>query len=100
MGPGKAPGPTTLWGSGAGDRRRVGALQPRHRHAGRELGAGRPAVEALDRRHIGVVAAVTDLHVGLPGEHTVGGVRPDPYRVAAVLRGQQRLEPGVGVDLD
>ena len=59
-----------------------------------------PAVDALDRRDVGVVAAVPDLDVGLAGEHPVGRVRADPHRLAAVGHRQQRLEPGVGVDLD
>ena len=59
------------------------------------------AVDALDRRHVGVVATVTDLDVGLAGQDAVGRVGADPDRLAAPPgTGQQRLQPGVGVDLD
>ena len=76
-------------------------VQARHRHRGVELGGAGPAVDALDRRHVGVGAAVADLDVGLPRQPAVGRVGADPDRLAALAAaGQQRLEPGVGVDLD
>ena len=67
---------------------------------GAELG-GASAVDALDRGHVVVVAAVADLDVALAGDDAVRRVEPDPDRLAAAGAARQEdLEPGVRVDLD
>ena len=63
----------------------------------RARGAG---VDALDRRHVGVEAAVADLHVALAGQAGGWSGRRRSRRARAVRPGQQRLEPGVRLDLD
>jgi threonine dehydratase len=55
-------------------------------------GTAAAAVDALDRRHVGVVAAVADLDVVLAGQAAVGGVGADPDRLAAV-RGPPAAAP-------
>ena len=76
-------------------------VQAGHGDARLELGRGAALVDAADRRDVAVVAAVADLHVRLAGEAAVGRIGADPDRLAAaVLPGQQRLDPGVRLDLD
>ena len=60
-----------------------GRVQPGHRTAALQIGAGRAAVDALDRRHVGVEAPVADLDVGLARQAAVGRVGADPDRLAA-----------------
>ena len=50
---------------GPRDRSGVDRRQPGHRHARIERGGGDAAVDTLDRRHVGVVTPVPDLHVVL-----------------------------------